>query len=544
MKRILYLAVLLLFLTTTFVSCKKDKADVPVPVDGLTAYTGKNRAKVEFTVPPGAKTGKVFYGIGNFEEFTVSDPNAVQNVVVEGLPEEEQILRVVTINGDGTSSDPRGIKLKVYGAKYEATLKPRKWANQVTNSATSIELEFFEAIATEVGVWVVYTNTAGAMDSVMMNSTATSIEINNIDTSKASYYYSAYKPYTEAIDAFNSPSLGLKEALSLNFAKGNWVITGVSSEEAGKGAANSIDNDSSTAWHSETGSSFPHWISVDMGSSKLIDGFYYVNDQSGAKAVRELRFEVSDDNTTWTNVLEADVADSYLRQRLPLGKTVTARYFKVTVLSSWDITATKAQIGEIDAYNIQNVSAENGNDTYTNATPITLVNAKAPFTGDGSDLFSPVGAGRMQKLVGWTHNTSAYVTYDATQPASITLFTAAVWGLSQVTNGKVYQSVDLQPGKYSLKIQVGKADGPVDAHGLVTTSASLPDYTAVPADAGTIKYLDLVDNQNKTVETVFELTTAATVKVGFVYNVLEQYSTKGIPWSTFSIKGFDLIKVQ
>ena len=104
--------------------------------------------------------------------------------------------------------------------------------------------------------------------------------------------------------------------------------------------------------------------------------------------------------------------------------------------------------------------------------------------------------------------------------------------------------VDLQPGKYSLKIKVGKADGPVDAHGLVTTSASLPDYTNVPTDAGTIKYLDLANNQNKTVETVFELTTAATVKIGFVYNVMDQYGTKGTPWSTFSISEFNLIKVQ
>ena len=544
MKKILYLAALLLFSTTIFVSCKKDKAEAPVPVDGLTAYTGKNRAKVEFTVPSEAKTGKVFYGIGNFEEFTVSDANAVQSVIVEGLPEEEQILRVVTINGDGTSSDPRGLKVKVYGAKYEATLKPRKWADQVTNSATSIELKFYEAAATEVGVWVVYTNTAGAKDSLLMNSTATSIEINNIDTSKASFYYSAYKPYTEAIDAFNSPSLGLKEALSLNFTKSNWIIAGVSSEETGNGAANIIDNNISTSWHSETGSSFPHWISVDMGSSKLIDGFYYVNDQSGAKAAKKLKFEVSDDNTTWINVLESDVADSYLRQRLTLDKTITARYFKVTVLSSWDVTATKTQIGEIDAYNIQNVSAENGNDTYTNATPITLANAKAPFVGDGSDLFSPVGANRMQKVVGWTHNTSAYVTFDGADPSAITFFIAPVWGLGEVHNGKIYQTVNLQPGKYSLKTRVGNVDGPVDAYALVTTSALLPDYTSVAADTGTIKYVDLASNKNKTIETVFELTTASTVKIGFVCNIFNQYGSTGTPWSSFAVKEVNLIKVQ
>ena len=543
MKKILSLALLFVSLTATLVSCKKDEVDPPAPVDGLSAVTGLNRAKVEFTVPGDATTGKVFYGTGNFVEFTVGDPNAVQSVIVDGLIEEEQLLRVVTINADGKTSDPRGVKLKVYGTSYEGTLKPRKWANQVINSSASIDLVFEDALPTEVGVRVVYTNTAGAKDSVLMSSAATSVNIDNIDTSKAAYYYSAYKPYPEAIDEFKSAAIDLKEALTFNFAKDAWVIAASSSEETGKEAANSIDNNINTSWQSATGS-YPHWIVVDMGSQKTIDGFYYVNDLSGGKAARKLKIEVSNDNTTWRSAVELDVADSYLRQRLPLSQNTMARYFKVTLVSSWDATATKAQIGEIDAYNLQNVSATNGIDSYINTTPVTLANAKAPFVGDGSNLFSPVGANRMQKVVGWTHNVNAYVTFDASDPTSITFFIAPVWGLSEVHNGKIYQTVNLQPGKYSLKTRVGNVDGPVDAYALVTTSASLPDYTNVAADAGTVKYVDLATNKNKTIETVFELATAATVKVGFVYNVLDQYGTKGTPWSTFSIKEINLIKVQ
>ena len=543
MKKILYQAVLFVSLTAILVGCKKDEVNAPVPVDGLSAVTGFNRAKVEFTVPSDAVTGKVFYGTGNFVAFTVVDPNAIQSVIVEGLNEEEQFLRVVSINADGKTSDPRAVKLKVYGSSYEGTLTPRKWANQIANSATSVALTFEEAIATEMGVRVVFTSTSGAKDSVLMSNTATSINIDNIDTAKTAYYYSVYKPYAEAIDMFKSSSVDLKEALTFNFAKEGWVINGSSSEAPGKEAGNLIDNNINSSWQSAASSSYPHWVVVDMGSQKTIDGFYYVNNQAGGSAARKLKFEVSNDNTTWRNVLEADVADSYLRQRLALDQTTMARYFKVTLVSSWDATATTATIGEIDAYNLQNISAENGIDSYVNATPVELANAKAPFVGDGSDLFSPVGANRMQKVTGWTHNPNAYVTFDGNDPSAITFFIAPVWGLSEVQSGKIYQTVNLQPGKYSLKTRVGTVDGPVEAYAVVTTSASLPDITAVATDAGTIKYVDLAGNANKTVETVFELTTASTVRIGFVCNIFDQYGSKGIPWSSFGIKEVNLIKV-
>ncbi len=543
MKRMHSFAILLASFTLVIASCKKDEVAPPVPVDGLSAVSGFNRALVEFIVPQDAKTGKVFYGTGNFEEFTVTDASAVQSIIVEGLKEEEQFLRVVTTNEKGETSDPRAVKVRIYGTNYQATLTPRKWLNQINNSANSIELLFEEALTNEVGVRILFTNTNGVADSVLMSRGATSIAINNIDTSKASYYYSAYKPYIEAIDEFKTTSIDLKEALTFNFVKESWTIASSSSEVNGKEATMLIDNDIATTWQSETGNAFPHWVVINMGSAKTIDGFYYVNAQNGGNAVRKLRIELSNDGTTWNPGVEVDVADSYLRQRLALDQTKQATFLRITALSSWNNAATFAQIGEIDAYNLQNVSGQNGIDNYINTTPVSLINAKAPFASDGSDRFSPVGANRMQRVTGWTHNVAAYISYDTYDPSSITFFIAPVWGLSEVHNGKMYQTVTLQPGKYSLKTRTGNVDGPVTAYTVVTTGADIPDYANVPNDAGTVKHIDLATNANKTIETVFEVTTTTTVKIGVVYSILDQYSSHGTPWSSLAIKEVNLIKV-
>ncbi|RYY54520.1 MAG: DUF5013 domain-containing protein [Chitinophagaceae bacterium] len=544
MKRLHPFLLLGCCLVTAMSGCKKDQASAPLPVDGLKAYAGKNRAKVEFDVPADATNGKVFYGTGNFVEFDVTDASAMQEVMVDGLAEDEQAIRVVTINADGASSTPRGVMVHVYGDKYQAGLKPRKWLDQVNKDPGSIELAFENALAGEDGVRVVYTTTTGAKDSAWMEASQNIVAISNINTDEPYYYYSVFLPEAEAIDEFWSAPVDLKTAVMLDFKKEAWVIAGTSGEQAGMEAAKLIDNNVNSAWQSQGGGSYPHWVTIDLGTSKLIDGFYYVNYQGPGKSAKSVKFELSDDNNAWTTALETQVQDSYLRQRLAVGQTVSGRYLRVSVVDAYDGSATStAQIAEIDAFNTQNASGNNGKDAYSSSTAVALVNAKAPFVGDGSNPFPALGAFRMQKMQGWTHNSAAVVSFDDAGK-SFSLFTANVWGLSTVTNGKVYQTVNLQPGIYSLKIKVAHADGPCDALGVVAAPGTMPDYTVLKTSADTWRYYDLVANQNKTVELVFAVAQASAVNVGIVYNIRDQYAATGTPWSSFNLNGMELAKIE
>lgn len=540
MKKILYSIFLMFLVPAGIISCKKDKPDAPEPVEGLKALAGRNRAEVIFEVPNDARSGKVFYGNGNFKVFTVNDPSVLQNVIVEGLSEQEQTLRVITMNEDSIVSNPRAVKVNVYGSNYENGLKPRKWADQVTNSATSLQFLFNDAVAGESGVRVVFTNTSGAKDSVLMSSTLNAIEVNNIDTTKPYYYYSIHKPEPDAIDDFFSTSVDLKTALMLDFKKAGWTIAGVSGEETGYDADNIIDNNINTSWHSQASGAFPHWITIDMGSPKFIDGFYYINYPGNGNGAQNVKFELSNDNANWTTVLQTEVGESYLRQHLELSQTVVGRYLKVSVLGSRNPGASQTEFAEIDAYNIQNVSADNG---YLTSSPVALVNAKAPFTGDGSNPFPALGAYRMQKVAGWTHSSNAVVSYDNNGTA-FSLFIAPVWGLGPVTNGKVHQTINLEPGHYLLKIHAGGAVGPADVYGVVSSGTSLPDYTSVASAANTIKYVDLVENQNKKNELLIIVTDEMPVNIGVVYNLRDQYGATGTPWTSFNLNAFELSKIE
>ncbi len=538
MKNILSIYILIFLTGLATLSCKKEMTDAPLPVEGLKAYSGKNRAKVEFTVPADAKWGKVFYGTGNFKEFTITDPLSLQNVIVEGLPEGEQRLRVVTINPEGAVSDPKGVMVNVYGDNYEKSLKPRKWVDQESRSATSLRLLFENAAAGETGVRVVFSNTEGNRDSVFMNNTQNMIEINNIDTTKAYYYYSVYKPDAESIDDFFSSKPDLKEILMMNFKKDRWVIDASSGEDPANGAANIIDNNSNSVWRSLNGES--HWVTIDMNSSKIIEGFYYIKTPENNNGPNRLKFETSNDKTDWTTVLETEVAQSYLRQQLALPRAVTARYLRVTVISTSNPAATQTEIAEIDIYNTLNVSGENG---YTQTTPIELVNAKEPYSGDGSNLLPAVGANRMQKVAGWIHSPNAYISCDNAfkvfQP-----FSAAVWGVPPVTNGKIYQEITLQPAHYVLKFQSGGADGPVDIYGVAASGETLPDYAMVPSSPHTLAYVNLFDNQNSTVERLMIIDREIPVKIGIVFNLYDRYGSTGIAWTHFTLKKIELLKVE
>ena len=550
MKKAIYSFLLIAFFAAVFASCKKDQIGGPSVATDLKAYAGKNRAKFEFKTPAESKTGKVFFGNGKFDLFTVSD-SATQSIIIDGLPEGEQTLRVVTFNADGIISNPKAVVVKVYGNNYKNGLTSRALINQSTISPTSVEIYFGQADEGEVEVRVVFTNTSGAKDSVIMSSTQTSVVVNNINLNEKYDYYSVYKPEPEAIDMFQAPLVDAKNAAMLNFEKNKWTITGFSDEEPGGDgkwglASNIIDNSVTTFWHSAvvaTYAQMPHWIIVDMQSEKKFNGFIFIQTQeSGEQGLAKgFRFETSDNNSVWTKVTEGEFTTSRYKQIFTFEAPVVARYFKITILSGYN-DAFWSQIAEMDLFNEAKVSGENGIDP---PGVISLVNATKPFQGDGSDLFPAVGAGRMQKVAGWTHNENAYISFDNSN-SNFSVFSAAVWGCSDVTNGKIYQKVSLQPGNYTLNIDAGNATDPTcaDVYGVVAKAETLPDYTAVTVDSNVLGYSDLVANQQKVNSISFTLTSVSTVTLGIVYNTHEVYSTLGIPWSSMTLNGFELLKIK
>jgi hypothetical protein len=146
-----------------------------------------------------------------------------------------------------------------------------------------------------------------------------------------------------------------QEKLAPPFNKNQWSIT-CDNEWAPAGTLASflIDGQVGTGyWHTTPGVSLPHWIMVDMKENKIITGFYFQHrlDGGGEGNPKALRIEINSDGAAWETVYETnDLVQTKDRISLPLAKSVSARYFRIT------ITATQGNsdytyFDEISAYN-------------------------------------------------------------------------------------------------------------------------------------------------------------------------------------------------
>ena len=132
-----------------------------------------------------------------------------------------------------------------------------------------------------------------------------------------------------------------------------WTVAGASSEwQNTYRAKNAFDGDRTTYWHSDAAGSMPQWFAVDMQGFKRIGGFTWVNRTDPAQTAlpKHVKIETSINGTEWTQVLDIpEVEQSRVMQVLPLGRSVVAKFFRVTVLSNW-ADAPYTYLAEVDIY--------------------------------------------------------------------------------------------------------------------------------------------------------------------------------------------------
>jgi hypothetical protein len=143
----------------------------------------------------------------------------------------------------------------------------------------------------------------------------------------------------------NDPSLPEQKLWKKLDASSEWNTT----------VADAIDGNPDNLWHSDPALSLPQWIAVDMGAMKHIDGFLFTNRQAQDQFAHPKRivFEVSNNGTNWETALDvAELPDLLRQQVLPLPQRKTARYFKITIYSTWN-DAPYTYIGDVCIYNGQ-----------------------------------------------------------------------------------------------------------------------------------------------------------------------------------------------
>jgi hypothetical protein len=145
----------------------------------------------------------------------------------------------------------------------------------------------------------------------------------------------------------------IEETWDEDIAKDKWTVAGFSSEwnnddiyKVGK----VLDGNINTYWHTDL-TGLPQWFSIDMHGNKRISGFTLTIRQDQADShPKNILFEVSKNNVNWkTALLVPELPKILTSQTLSLKQPVIARYFKVTVLSSWN-NAPYTYIAELSAF--------------------------------------------------------------------------------------------------------------------------------------------------------------------------------------------------
>ena len=144
-----------------------------------------------------------------------------------------------------------------------------------------------------------------------------------------------------------------------DYDRSAWSIASFSSQEPAEGPTNGglassvLDGKLSTYWHSQWAGSTPpppHWLVVDMGTAKIIHGLAFTGRQSDNNGKpQNVTVSVSNDATSWEDVGSLTLQNVNTQQKYFLSTFKQARYFKITVLTTFGNTAY-THLAELGAF--------------------------------------------------------------------------------------------------------------------------------------------------------------------------------------------------
>ncbi|MGS2762871.1 DUF4998 domain-containing protein [Sinomicrobium sp. M5D2P9] len=319
----------------------------PGRVDSIQFMPGHNRAAIRSLISTDARVVKIKVSWGTDSSFetdiTPEDIAGYKQVTIPEIPEGIYTFDIRTLDNEENQSVRAEIFGRVYGEQYSATLNNRIIDN-IRKDGEDLVINWFpESVDTTlVGTVVTYRTSEGNSEDVfteMLNQTI----LPQFESGSAFSFQTLFKPESMAIDTFYAevrtidPVDYIAPERTL-YSREDWSIAGVSAEETrgDRLAVKVLDGDVGTFWIANwSGDSGPiptypdHWLTVDMGEVRDIDGFFFAQ-KNGDRKIREMEIHISNDNESWENLGLFGLADINREyQYLDLEARKTFRYFKI-----------------------------------------------------------------------------------------------------------------------------------------------------------------------------------------------------------------------
>lgn len=137
---------------------------------------------------------------------------------------------------------------------------------------------------------------------------------------------------TKTVDSDSNLSVSSRAMVPTSGMKAGADSENLDSGPAEGPAANVLDGDLGTIWHSQydpTITNYPHWVRLDLGGEYTVSGFGYQGRQSGGQNGKVKGYTVltSGDGTTWTQVATGNLVDTTAMQDITF-PAVAAKFVK------------------------------------------------------------------------------------------------------------------------------------------------------------------------------------------------------------------------
>ena len=321
-----------------------------------TAYPGKNRVKVSWlkNVDPSVTHAQIFWN--NYQDsLHVPMPTGTDSisVIIDNLLENTYTFFIRNYDSEGNISVPVEAFGVAYGENYASSLRNRPIIKNVMDANGQVFINWGEPdlskgfIATEVK----FTDMDGQESILSFDETEENSLLENYDASMPYQYRSLYTPDPLSIDTFATEYVDNPEAYFL-LDKTTFSVTDFSTQHDSKAAnrvTNVIDGNPGSRWHTHaSNSSYPHFVTVDMGYEATISGFEIFRMTDDDRACDTFQLLVSADNETWEDLGEFNFNRlTNEGQFYEIASMPKANYFKFVALTGPEDYFV---LGEINVY--------------------------------------------------------------------------------------------------------------------------------------------------------------------------------------------------
>jgi hypothetical protein len=290
----------------------------PQKPSSVKTYPGKNRVQLEWViVDPKVTSCKIAYKQENIQKDTTvvipergTGSNDTIRVIVPDLKETAYVFEIVSYDDFGNVSIPVEVEEEVYGEIYETTLSNRLLKDYSYDKENGLQLEWYDADETEIGMELYYTDINGNNQMILVAGSETSTTISDYKYGEPLFNISLYKPVPSAIDTFYTEKQRVIMQTTINAAL-NKTVTSSSDYNAAYAAVKAVDGDRSdtaSRWLTANNVFSEHWIEIDMESPQTISALgLWRQVMTTGQTMWKWKFQAWIDDD-WVTVIEEDNA--------------------------------------------------------------------------------------------------------------------------------------------------------------------------------------------------------------------------------------------